>query len=107
GSLWIGYSEVEGVSRISHGALEYFSSAEGLSNGPAAAIVQDSAGTIWVGGRTGLSAFRGGHWQLYRESDGLPSAEVVAIYEDDAHVLWVALTVGLFRRFPEAGRFES
>jgi signal transduction histidine kinase/ligand-binding sensor domain-containing protein len=107
GSLWVGYSEVEGVSRIREGALEYFSIGEGVSNGPVSAIIEDRAGTIWVGGRTGLAAFRGGRWHRFGEQDGVPDAEVLAIYEDDAGVLWAALTTGLFRRLPGATRFET
>ena len=103
----MGYSELEGVSRIRDGALEYFSTAEGLSIGPVSAIVEDSAGTIWVGGRTGLAAFRGKGWQQFGEQDGVAKAEVIAIYEDDERVLWVALTAGLFRRLPDTTRFDS
>ncbi|MEP7305261.1 MAG: two-component regulator propeller domain-containing protein [Acidobacteriota bacterium] len=107
GSLWMGYSELDGVSRIQNGVLSYFSTADGFLNGPATAMVEDSTGTIWVGGRTGLSAFRSGRWQRFGEPDGLPNVEVLAIYEDDAHALWVALTAGLFRRLPGTVQFES
>ncbi|MEO8256651.1 MAG: two-component regulator propeller domain-containing protein [Acidobacteriota bacterium] len=106
GTLWLGYSEVEGVSRLRDGVLTYFSTPEGFSNGPVTVIVEDSAGTVWVGGRAGLSVFRAGRWQRFGPQEGLPEAEVQAIYEDDARVLWVALTAGLFRRLPGADRFE-
>src|SRR5690349_7286719 len=54
GSVWIGYANVTGVSRIRHSELTHYSDQEGLRGAIVPAIVEDREGTIWAGGGEGL-----------------------------------------------------
>ena len=74
GSLWVGYGAAGGVSRIRGGRIVNYAVRDGLPKGPITALLEDRRGTIWVGGRGGLSTFRADHWEPVTSEDGYPSA---------------------------------
>jgi ligand-binding sensor domain-containing protein/two-component sensor histidine kinase len=105
GSLWVGFGNAGGVSRILNGRIVSYDARDGLPKGPVAALLEDRRGTIWVGGRGGLSTFRGDHWEPVPPDDGYPSAaEVYSLFEDQAGRIWVGSSNGIYRR--RTDRFE-
>ncbi len=61
-------------------------------------------GTLWFGGRTGLTSFRSGRFTNYSTADGLSSNVVRAIYQDREHRIWVGTSDGL--NLLEDGHFK-
>ena len=58
GSLWAGFADVEGVSRLRNGQVTNYGARDGLPEGMITVLLQDREGTLWAGGLGGLSAFR-------------------------------------------------
>ncbi|MEP7305506.1 MAG: two-component regulator propeller domain-containing protein [Acidobacteriota bacterium] len=99
GSLWVGYGAGGGVSRIRGGQIVNYAVRDGLPKGPIAALLEDRYGTIWVGGRGGLSTFRADHWEPVTSEDGYPlGAEVSSLFEDALGQIWVGSSNGIYRR---------
>ena len=67
GSVWVGFEDVSGVSRILDGEVTNFLARDGLPPGGVAVLLEDRHGTLWAGGRGGLSIFRGRTWQRARQ----------------------------------------
>ena len=105
GSLWVGFGDTAGgVSRILNGHVVGYTEHDGLSKGPVAALLEDHRGTIWAGGRGGLSTFRDERWETIGRTLGFTDAEVYSLYEDRSGTLWVGLAAGIYRR--RVDRFE-
>ncbi|HKV09360.1 MAG TPA: two-component regulator propeller domain-containing protein [Thermoanaerobaculia bacterium] len=110
GSLWI-RTEQGHVARFAGGVFTACGApragrAPCTLSGPGAAefthLAQDAAGTLWIGGRSGLFRVSGNELQAV---PGLETgAEVQAVLRDRSGRLWVATARGLFRGRP--GRFE-
>jgi ligand-binding sensor domain-containing protein len=94
GDLWIGRAS-GAVSRMSAGHLENYSVADGVAPGPAAAILENQDGTVWVGSQGGLCRFHDGHWERVGSEDGLPGKSVRDLFLDRKGTLWVATDDGL------------
>lgn len=58
-SLWVA-TRSAGVARFYNGAFTSFTNEDGLADNVCYALVEDAAGTAWVGTRAGLSEIRGG-----------------------------------------------
>jgi signal transduction histidine kinase/ligand-binding sensor domain-containing protein len=96
GSLWVGYGEGSGVFRIHNGAVREVHLRDqfpGLVN----SIIEDRAGTVWVGHDNGLMRRRGGDWTTVALPAGSDKA-VYDVYEDGAGTIWVSTDEGLYRR---------
>lgn len=98
GQLWIG-TDTRGVLRAGRGGVRWYGAAEGLTSQPRA-LLQDAAGSVWVGARDGLYRLRGERFELLAASPG----PVSALLEGPAGALWVGTSVGLLRR--EGSRLE-
>lgn len=97
-ALWAAYPT--GVSRISvspEGRLSV-KHVEGLENQNPLALVQDRAGTRWVGCREGLFRIvrRDSVWSASRQA-GLMGRTIYALWPDPDGSLWVGTDDGLFR----------
>jgi signal transduction histidine kinase/ligand-binding sensor domain-containing protein len=106
GSLWVGYDDASGVSQIRNGQVRNYSARDGLSVRAVAAMLEDSHGTLWVGGRGGLVAFHGNTWQPLGQDQGLPDLDVYSLYEDRQGVLWMGSSAGVFRQLVGENKFE-
>jgi ligand-binding sensor domain-containing protein len=98
GGLWVGFSDVPGVSRIQRGQVVDYSVSDGLPDGMIAVLIEDRQGTVWAGGLGGLAAFRGKAWQRVGAEAGLPPMSVFSLYEDRAGTLWAGTSAGVFQR---------
>jgi signal transduction histidine kinase/streptogramin lyase len=102
GSLWVGHAGNGGITRIGGSQVTEYSPGDGLFTGPVATLVEDRTGTIWAGGRGGLSAFRDGGWTRISRAGQYDGAEIYSIYEDRRGRLWLGTSIGVY-----AGTNES
>src|ERR1700722_10766032 len=108
GSLWVGFSDANGVSRIQDGKLlHHYGAADGLSDCAVAAMLEDRHGTIWIGCQGGLARFQDNRWTFVGRDRSLPADGVTSLYEDRRAALWVGTTTGIFRRAPNQDNFEQ
>ncbi len=98
GELWVG-TNGNGLIRLKHRVVRMYSSADGLPNDIAMAVLSSHDGKIWVGGNCGLSVFEGERFKVYREKDGLLNSCVWALAEDQNRDLWIGTYGGGLFRF--------
>jgi diguanylate cyclase (GGDEF)-like protein len=66
-------------------------------------ILEDAAGTLWIGlSINGLARLQGGQLERFSTDEGLPSARVLSILLDAEGALWTATNGGLMRMGPAA-----
>jgi signal transduction histidine kinase/ligand-binding sensor domain-containing protein len=97
GSLWAGFTDAPGVVRIAGTRVTRYAEQDGLPSGPISLLLQQQDGTLWAGGRGGLSSFRNSAWQRAETSSGLPAADLYSLYEDSRQTLWVGTAAGVLR----------
>lgn len=96
GSLWVGFGGSGSISRVVQGRVLNYTSAE-LPKG-IRAILEDRAGTLWVGAHDGLWRLEaGGHWERLGTRQGLPAESVNSLLPDRRGRLWVGTSTNLFR----------
>lgn len=89
GMLWVG-TEGDGLLRIDrYGAVQAFSSANGLTDGYVRAILQDSRGTLWVGTDAGLFYLRDGAFHRFVPEQIDSARDVHALVEDSSGAVLV------------------
>jgi signal transduction histidine kinase/ligand-binding sensor domain-containing protein len=81
-SLWIAYTDVDGVSRVRDGHVTHYSDQDGLPPGILQTLIEDRQGTIWAGGHQGLATFREERWSRVGREQGVPDAEVYSLHEE-------------------------
>ena len=96
GSVWLG-SRTDGLIRLRRGQFTSYGARHGLPADYAAAVLEDSRGTMWVGTDAGLAVFEGTSIRSLAQGHGLAPKLVSSIAEDRAHHLWVATEDGVFR----------
>ncbi len=87
-------------------------SADGLSQGIANCIIQDSDGFIWIGTQNGLNQYDGFHFTYYlnqvSDSTSLSDNYVLSMCEDKDGNLWIGtMSGGLNKLDKRTGRFTS
>ena len=106
GSLWLGFSNLGGVSRIRDGTVRHYSSSEGVPEGTIQTLFEDREGTIWAGGWGGAARFHGDRWELMSKR-GLPETPTVRrFHQSEDGNLWVGSDRGLFRLDAQTSTFE-
>lgn len=108
GSLWVGFGNAGGVSRIRDGAAHTYPPGDGLPGGPIWALHEDRQGTLWAGGAYGVSRFRDGGWERVGADRGIASDRVMLfqVHEDAAGELWLGTVAGLYRYRPASDTFD-
>ena len=96
GSIWIGHSGAGGIARITGDTITRFGIDAGIPPGGIMAIHEDRGGTVWAGGRGGLSAFHQGRWERVVGTPELEDAAVYSIYEDRDGLLWLGTSKGVY-----------
>jgi len=92
--LWIGMSSGTAV-RWDHGVVESWSKAQGVPDGPIAAIADDRDGSVWLAvSGVGLARIAGNKVSVYSTVEGLPGSLPVALFVDREGGLWVGMTDG-------------
>jgi signal transduction histidine kinase/CheY-like chemotaxis protein/ligand-binding sensor domain-containing protein len=71
-----------------------YGQAEGLTNLSATALVQETAGFLWIGTQNGLFRYDGARFDVFDTAQGLPSSEIVSL-ADSGSTLLVATTRGI------------
>lgn len=77
-----GISQYDGTSWIT------YTTTDGLCGNDAYAIVTDSLGNVWVGGKSGISVFDGINWKQYSCKDEIPSMNISSLTADRQERIW-------------------
>ena len=106
GSIWIGYYDAYGLSRLTfHGGelkLENFTVSNGLRSDKSIFLGFDVRGWLWSGTDHGVDAFDGAQWRHFGRSDGLiwDDCNSNAFLADADGYTWVGTSRGLSRFSP-------
>jgi signal transduction histidine kinase/ligand-binding sensor domain-containing protein len=106
GSLWVGFDEPGGISRIQGRTVRSFGEADGLPGGQVRMLVEDAGGTVWAGTSRGLFRFVDERWQAV--TAGLPaeSRGVYSGYTTRRGTLLVGTDDGVYGHVGESDHFE-
>ena len=105
GNLWIG-TLGGGLTRLSDGRFQTFTTRDGLSNNVVTCLLQDASGDIWIGSYGGgLSRLHDGRFSNYGTESGLADNQVFALASGRDGALWIGTHDGL-NRFA-GGRFQT
>ncbi len=107
GSLWIGFAETGGVSRIADHTLKNYSEAHGLPRTIVTALVEDRDGRFWAGTTRGLYVLAGDHWEAAGRKAGLSEARIDSLYVDRPGNLLVGTNLGVYRRATGVEGFDQ
>ncbi len=105
-SMWIGTPY--GLSHLKDGKVKHYTSDHGLAHNTVRAVMEDSAGNIWVGTHGGLQRIeKGEFFQVqFRDSSSMETGDSISdmvydIKEDREKNVWVGTSVGLKRFRPQ------
>jgi ligand-binding sensor domain-containing protein len=108
GRIWAGvrYSISQGGLETSTMGLMVYAgdrwrAAPGLEDHQVVDMVEDGAGTLWVGTKTGLFRFDGAGWQAWQTQDGLAGNVVSSMAQDQTGRLWFGTWAGVSTFDPE------
>lgn len=113
GSVWIGYREALGISRIrvaAHGLeIRHFTREDGLRSEQSIFVGVDSRGWIWYGTDNGVDVYDGDSWQHYGTGEGLiwPDCNGDAFYADPDGSVWIGTSRGLSRYLAQGRSTED
>ena len=103
--LWV--ATAGGVVRVRNGALERFTSADGLSSNLVLSVFEDREGSIWIGTETGgLNLLKSKKFNTFTTREGLPNDLVKAIYQDSQGGVWIGSNGGGLTLFKN-GKFTT
>jgi signal transduction histidine kinase/ligand-binding sensor domain-containing protein/CheY-like chemotaxis protein len=106
GSVWVNYTDVGGITRLTYGGtkprLEHFSERNGLISDGIAALTTDARGWLWSGSNEGVDVFDGQRWHHYGQAQGLLWEDCVtrALFADTDGSVWIGTSRGLSRFHP-------
>ncbi|MGC4048975.1 MAG: ATP-binding protein [Paludibaculum sp.] len=101
GSIWVGYRDRSGVSRVrvdgDRLAVETFTRKSGLHSDQAIFVRSDHRGWIWFGTDQGIDVLIGKQWHHFGRQDGLiwDDCNTDAFYEDADGAVWIGTSRGL------------
>ncbi len=106
GSVWIGYYDAFGLSRLtfSNGALaiEHFNTGNGLRSNKSIFLGFDARGRLWAGSDHGVDVFDRTVWRHYGRSDGViwDDCNSNAFMAESTGDVWLGTSRGLSRFRP-------
>jgi ligand-binding sensor domain-containing protein len=101
GSLWVGYQQERGATRLSSGRMEHFGVEQGLCDGNVWAIVEGRREVFWFATESGVSRYDGVRWSCFRDEEGLGLAPIWPLLPMADGSLWVGtLGAGLVHLVP-------
>jgi signal transduction histidine kinase/ActR/RegA family two-component response regulator len=101
GSLWVGYRDRSGISKIDVSgdrfSLRTFNTKSGLRSDQAIFVRVDRRGWVWLGTDRGIDVLRDGRWHHFGQQDGLiwDDCNTDAFYEDHDGSVWIGTSRGL------------
>jgi signal transduction histidine kinase/streptogramin lyase len=113
GSIWIGYLDAMGISRLTfdHGKLrvQHYSEKNGLKSDEVAALATDKRGWLWATSNDGVDSFDGQNWRHYSQAQGLLWDDCVsrALFADPDGSVWIGTSRGVARFHPPARRMSK
>jgi len=108
GSIWLGYVEALGISRLTFQQgrphVQHFSEKNGLKSNEIASLQTDTRGWVWATSNDGVDAFDGQKWHHYGQAQGLLWEDCVSrsLFPDADGSVWVGTSRGLCRFHPHA-----
>ena len=108
GSIWLGYVEALGISRVtfqrSRPQVQHFTEQNGLKSNEIASLRTDRRGWVWASSNDGVDAFDGQKWHHYGQAQGLLWEDCVSrsLFADDDGSVLVGTSRGLSRFHPHA-----
>ncbi len=103
--LWI--ATAGGVARLRNGAIEKFTSADGLSSNLVLSVFEDREGSIWIGTEAGgLNLLKSKKFNTFTTREGLPNDLVKAVYQDPQGGVWIGSNGGGLTLFKN-GKFTT
>lgn len=105
GSLWVGFSEHGGISRILDGAVTTYGENSGIVGNSVNTIVEDRDGVIIAGLSRGAYALSGQRWRRIFGEESRSESAVYGASIDRTGLLLLATGAGIFRREAD-GRFS-
>ena len=84
GNIWIG--STNGLTRIAQGAIQSFTSAQGLHGEKVRTVHTDASGTLWIGAGGGLQTLGG---RTIAKGTGLSSNMILSTFSGRDGSLWV------------------
>ncbi len=104
GSIWMGFGESGGVSRLLNGGVRNYGREDGLPEGAITLLMGEPDGSVWAGNRQGLYRLTGDRWEF--SGHGLPQAIIYSMFVDHRGRRFVGTAEGLFRRDATQEKFE-
>jgi diguanylate cyclase (GGDEF)-like protein len=99
GSIWIGYRDALGMTRLQGDALtpSHITVQDGLHSNQIYAIEPDQKGRLWVSTDTGIDVLEAGKWRRYGSEDGLiwNDTDSLALSIDSDDNVWIGTSAGL------------
>ena len=95
GAIWV--ASKNGIFRLQNGAIQHWSTANGLSSDNVLWVCQDAEGSIWVGLASGIARIKDGLIKNIKPENGLADSCIYAIVPDDCGWVWFSSSRGIFR----------
>jgi len=97
GAIWFG-TMGNGVARLRHDSITYFTEDQGLGNNTVWTIKEDTNGILWFGtDGGGLTYYNGNSFATLDQNDGVCNPNVFSITRDNNNSLWLGSLKGLCR----------
>jgi streptogramin lyase len=101
GSLWIGYQQSPGATRLSSDGITNYDVDDGLCDGNVWSIVEGKPGVFWFATGAGLSRYDGLRWSCFRNEEGLGEEGIWPLLPVEDGSLWIGtLGAGLLHLEP-------
>jgi len=104
-NLWIGLNGA-GIFRLNEQGLAAYFTADGLAVDSVSTLYEDSQGTLWAGGLSGLMAFRDGGITPYGKPEGLSENLTWTVMEGHDGSIWMGTQSGGLNHLKD-GRITS
>ncbi|HVX67093.1 MAG TPA: ATP-binding protein, partial [Bryobacteraceae bacterium] len=101
GSIWVGYRERKGLSRLVYEGgrirVSHMGGNEGLRSQNVVFVGSDRQGRVWSGTDSGLDVFEGSAWRHYGSGDGLvwEDCDGDSFLADDDGSVWIGTSRGV------------
>lgn len=99
GSIWIGYRDALGMTRLQGANLtpSHLTVQDGLHSNQVYAIKSDQKGRLWVSTDAGMDVLETGRWRHYGSEDGLiwDDTDSLALSIDTDDNVWIGTSAGL------------